>query len=117
MVKIVNTEGKTWHTDREKTLPLGMPALMMGFTDDGQWDPNLLADRDRRFGVDTKKIRQERHDIITHPVRAGANAWENGQPIQLQRVNGGGGHVRGTSDFRRRNRPATENFAKTSSAW
>ncbi|CAK8738618.1 hypothetical protein SODG_002221 [Sodalis praecaptivus] len=57
MAKIVNTYGKTWHTwhtDRNNTLPLSIPALMMGFTADGQVDPQLLADRDRRFGVDTK---------------------------------------------------------------
>jgi len=39
MSKIVNTYGKTWHTwhtDRDKTLPLGIPALMMGFTADGR---------------------------------------------------------------------------------
>lgn len=42
MSKIVNTYGKTWHTwhtDRDKTLPMGIPALMMGFTGDGQLDP------------------------------------------------------------------------------
>lgn len=36
MQKLVNTYGKTWHTDQDKKLPLGMPQLMMGFTADGQ---------------------------------------------------------------------------------
>ncbi|CAJ0993105.1 hypothetical protein NVIRENTERO_00849 [Sodalis praecaptivus] len=119
MAKIVNTYGKTWHTwhtDRNNTLPLSIPALMMGFTADGQVDPQLLADRDRRFGVDTKKIRQQRRAITAHPVQAGANAWVSGQTIPLQRVNGGGEAVQGTSDFRRRNRPATENCVNMSSA-
>lgn len=76
MSKIVNTYGKTWHTwhtDRDNTLPLGEPTLMMGFTADGQMNPALLTDRDRRFGVDTQKIRQSRDDIPAHPVAAGAD--------------------------------------------
>lgn len=77
MGKIVNTYGKTWHTwhtDRDKTLPLGEPALMMGFTADGQLDPALLADRDRRFDVQTSHIRASRADLVAHPVAAGADS-------------------------------------------
>lgn len=91
MSKIVNTYGKTWHTwhtDRDKTLPMGIPALMMGFTGDGQLDPALLADRDRRLGIDTQAIKRERQDLPEHPVVKGANAWEQGEVIQLQRVQG-----------------------------
>ncbi len=98
MNKIVNTYGKTWHTwhtDRDKTLPLGVPALMMGFTGEGQLDPALLADRDRRLGIDTQEIKRQRADIVAHPVAEGANAWQRGQVIQLQRVQGGGEHARG----------------------
>ncbi|MEB5836918.1 DUF1264 domain-containing protein [Pantoea dispersa] len=76
MSKIVNTYGKTWHTwhtDRDKTLPLGAPTLMMGFTADGQLNPALLADRDKRFDVDTATIRADRADIAAHPVAAGAD--------------------------------------------
>ncbi len=82
MSKIVNTYGKTWHTwhtDRDKTLPMGIPALMMGFTGDGQLDPALLADRDRRLGIDTQAIKRERQDLPEHPVVKGANAWEQGR--------------------------------------
>ncbi|EDW4892750.1 OBAP family protein [Salmonella enterica subsp. enterica serovar Typhimurium] len=98
MSKIVNTYGKTWHTwhtDRDKTLPMGIPALMMGFTGDGQLDPALLADRDRRLGIDTQAIKRERQDLPEHPVVKGANAWEQGEVIQLQRVQGSGEHGRG----------------------
>lgn len=98
MSKIVNTYGKTWHTwhtDRDKTLPMGIPALMMGFTGDGQLDPALLADRDRRLGIDTRAIKRERQDLPEHPVVKGANAWEQGEVIQLQRVQGSGEHRRG----------------------
>ncbi|EIW9757689.1 OBAP family protein [Salmonella enterica subsp. enterica serovar Montevideo] len=98
MSKIVNTYGKTWHTwhtDRDKTLPMGIPALMMGFTGDGQLDPALLADRDRRLGIDTQAIKRERQDLPEHPVIKGANAWEQGEVIQLQRAQGSGEHGRG----------------------
>ncbi|POP40902.1 DUF1264 domain-containing protein [Superficieibacter electus] len=89
MSKIVNTYGKTWHTwhtDRDKTLPLGIPALMMGFTDDGQLDPRLLADRDSRFNINSQAIRQSRQDIPAHPVADGADAWEKGTVVQLKRT-------------------------------
>ncbi|MBE5250897.1 OBAP family protein [Mixta sp. Marseille-Q2057] len=102
MKRIANTYGKTWHTwhtDRDKALPLGIPALMMGFTADGQLDPRLLADRDKRFDIETKTIRAERADIVTHPVVPGANAWEQGQVIQLKRVAGGGEHAHGETHF------------------
>ena len=99
---IVNTYGKTWHTwhtDRDKTLPLGIPALMMGFTADGQMDSRLLADRDRRFDVDSKAVRARRADIVAHPAAAGANAWQQGQVIQLKRTTGGGEHSHGQTRF------------------
>lgn len=102
MTRIVNTYGKTWHTwhtDRDKTLPIGIPALMMGFTQDGQMDPRLLADRDRRFDVDSKKIRAERADIVANPAAPGANAWEKGQVIQLKPTSGGGEHSHGQTNF------------------
>lgn len=102
MNKIVNTYGKTWHTwhtDRDKTLPLGIPALMMGFTAEGQLDPALLADRDRRLDINTQAIKREREDLIAHPVVKGANAWEQGDVIQLKRVSGSGEHARGDTGF------------------
>ena len=102
MADIVNTYGKTWHTwhtDRDKTLPFGIPALMMGFTADNQLDSRLLADRDRRFGTDTKHIRGSRSDLHSEPVDADADAWQKGQIIQLQRTSGGGEHVKGTTSF------------------
>ena len=102
MTKVANTYGKTWHTwhtDRDKTLPVGIPALMMGFTADGQLDNRLLADRDKRFDVDSKAIRQQRADIVTRPTVPGANAWQQGEVIQLQRVKGGGEHAQGETHF------------------
>ncbi|MGP3591651.1 OBAP family protein [Vagococcus sp. WN89Y] len=101
MSKVVNTYGKTWHTwhtERDNTLPMGTPALMMGFTADGQLDPRLLADRDRRLDVDTQAIREARKDLPARPVAPGADAWQQGEVIQLQRIRGSGEHGRGSTD-------------------
>lgn len=86
MEKLVSTYGKTfhtWHTDRELTLPLGHPMIMMGFTKDGQLNPKLLADRDKRFDVSTAKNRENRADIPTPAILPGANAWQQGEIRQL----------------------------------
>ncbi len=73
---------------------------MMGFTGEGQLDPKLLADRDRRFDVSTQAIKEERKDIVAHPVAKGADARQRGEEIQLKRVRGSGEHGRGdTSHF------------------
>jgi len=87
MEKLVSTYGKTWHTwhtdDAANTLPLGHPMLMMGFTADGQLRPELVADRDRRFGVSTQRKRESRADIPTPPKDPEADAWEKGPSPQL----------------------------------
>ncbi|HVS32089.1 MAG TPA: OBAP family protein [Thermoanaerobaculia bacterium] len=87
MEKLVSTYGKTWHTwhtdHAENTLPLGHPMLMMGFTADGQLRPQLLADRDKRFGIETAQKRARRADIPAPPVQVGADAWQSGQALQL----------------------------------
>ncbi len=86
MEKLVGTYGKTWHTwhtDLDKELPYGVPQLMMGFTADGQSDPAMVAARDERLGVDSHAKRERRADIVAPPVLPGANAWEQGNVIQL----------------------------------
>jgi hypothetical protein len=85
MKKIVRTYGKVWHTwdTQRHDLPMGIPALMMAFTDDGQLRPDLLEDRDRRFGVSTAARRHNREDIATPDRIPGANAWQNGEVVQL----------------------------------
>ncbi len=98
MEQVVSTYGKTWHTwhtDRDKELPYGIPALMMGFTADGQLDPALEKARDDRLGVDTQAIRRSRESILQPTVDPAANAWEKGEVIQLQRVRGAGEHRHG----------------------
>ncbi len=86
MTGLATTYGKTWHTwqvDRNPSFPMGIPQLMMGFTKDGQIDPRMLADRDRRFGVSTAEQKRNRADIAAPAPLPGANAWQGGQVMQL----------------------------------
>ncbi len=86
METLVTTYGKTWHTwqvDRFPQFPTGIPQLMMGFVNDRQVDPRMLADRDRRFGASTEALRNERGDIAWPAVVEGANAWQSGRTVQL----------------------------------
>jgi hypothetical protein len=95
MAKLANTYGKTWHTwhtDQDKRLPLGVPQLMMGFTADGQADPAMVEQRNRRMAIDTEKKRSERADIQVQPVLKGADAWQHGDAVQLADPTGRG-HV------------------------
>ncbi|HXR01495.1 MAG TPA: OBAP family protein [Pseudomonas sp.] len=93
MQKLVHTYGKTWHTwhtDLDKQLPLGVPQLMMGFTADGQADPTMVSERDRRFGVNSREEKENRRDIVVSPVQPGADAWKKGKVIQIQDPTGSG---------------------------
>ena len=86
MEKLVTTYGKTWHawhTDRGDRLPYGIPQLMMGFTQDGQANPELLQARDRRFETSTDTKQQDRRNIPTPTVQPGADAWQDGGTVQL----------------------------------
>lgn len=86
MENLVTTYGKTIHTwqiDRGDTLPLGAPQIMMGFTADGQANPQLVQDRDRRMDISTDGNRKNRESIPMPNVQPGANAWEQGQAMQL----------------------------------
>lgn len=88
---LVTTYGKTFHTwqyDRDD-FPYGVPQLMMGFTDDGQADQDLIDERDHRIGISTTQRRKSRAQIPTPEVAEGANTWESGQTLQtrLQHMN------------------------------
>jgi len=86
MEKLVHTYGKTWHTwhtDLDKRLPLGVPQLMMGFTADGQADPRMVAERDKRLGIDSTEKKSSRADIASPPIAPGADAWRQGKVIQI----------------------------------
>ena len=86
MKKLVSTYGKTWHTwhtDMHKQLPLGVPQLMMGFTTDGQADPDMIAARDKRFGIDSPKKKADRASIPAPAIDPAANGGMHGKIIQM----------------------------------
>lgn len=91
MKQLISTYGKTWHTwhtDRQKTLPIGIPHAMMGFTKDGQLHSELVSERDKRFEISSEKKRHSRADIAEPAAVAGADAWEQGaaQAVILSRT-------------------------------
>jgi len=86
MKRLATTYGKTWHTwhtDQDKSLPMGVPQLMMGFTADGQADPAMVEQRNRRLGIDTTQTRKQRADIDIPAPDTGADSWQKGVVIQL----------------------------------
>jgi len=86
MEKLVSTYGKTihtWHTDQNRALPMGAPMLMMGFTKDGQLQPDLITARDKRFNTSMNKEKENRKDISAPKVNPEANAWERGEIRQF----------------------------------
>ena len=86
MKKLVGTYGKTfhtWHTDLRKELPIGVPQVMMGFTADGQANAEMVAARDKRFGVDSAEKKRNRADIPAPAIAEGADGWQKGKPVQI----------------------------------
>lgn len=64
----MNSYGKTWHTwmtdpADPAAMPLGDARLAWSFNRDGEARPDLIAERDRRLGVDTAAKRAERADL------------------------------------------------------
>lgn len=67
----MNSYGKTWHvwstgfyeSGAGDTLPLGDPMLAWSFNRDGEAQPGLVEDRDRKMNLDSTKIRKERADL------------------------------------------------------
>jgi hypothetical protein len=62
MKVVIKTWGKAWHTwpDPKTAVPVGEPLLIWSLMADGQVNPQLLAQRDKEFKVDTAKIREAR---------------------------------------------------------
>ena len=68
-----------WQTDRGDKLPLGTPNLMTSFTSDDQLPTEQLADRDRRFGVDSSKKKASRAYIQEPELHEDADwTWKGG---------------------------------------
>lgn len=65
-------------------MPLGIPQLMMAFTQDGQLKPELLRQRDRKLNVSTQAKAQARQDIPAPQILPGADAWQGGETLQLE---------------------------------
>jgi hypothetical protein len=84
--RLVRTYAKAWRLwpDGDSGVPTGVPQLMMGFTNDGQLDPVLLAERDRELGVASAEKRRQRADIPEAPPAPGADAWRQGRIAQVQ---------------------------------
>ncbi|MBP2372066.1 hypothetical protein JOF36_007839 [Pseudonocardia parietis] len=81
---LVTTYGKmfhAWQYDRDD-FPYGIPQLMMGLTEDGQANEDLIQERDRRLGVSTPHKRDGRADIPVPEVAPEANPWESGRTVQ-----------------------------------
>jgi len=95
MENLVGTYGKTWHTwhtEQGQALPYGVPQLMMGFTADGQVDPQLVRERDRRMGVDSEAKKKARAGIEAPAVDPGADAWQKGRVWQIKDPTGAHTH-------------------------
>jgi hypothetical protein len=67
----MNSYGKTWHvwhtrhgTSPGDPLPLGEPELAWSFGREGEADPALVAERDRRMGISTEEKRRERQELV-----------------------------------------------------
>ncbi len=76
MKKKINSYGKTWHTWMtggshmpEDKLPIGEAMLAWSINHDGEVNPTLLKDRDRKMDVNTEKRREDRIDLrkYAHP--------------------------------------------------
>ncbi|WVV47124.1 DUF1264 domain-containing protein [Pseudomonas sp. NA13] len=95
MENLVSTYGKTWHTwhtEQGNALPYGVPQLMMGFTADGQVDPQLVRERDGRMGVDSEAKKRARAGIQAPVIDPGADAWQKGQVWQIKDPTGHHAH-------------------------
>jgi len=84
MEEVVVLYGKVyhlWQTDRGDEVPLGQPQLMMSFTEAGQFDfEKVVGDRDRRFGVDSKKKAEQRAYIKEPAIHPDADSvWKKGK--------------------------------------
>lgn len=63
---LVSTWGKTWHTwpDPQSELPLGYPRLMWSAVKPGQVPSELIHERDKRWGIDTQQLKEERQRYL-----------------------------------------------------
>ena len=67
----MNSYGKTWHTWHTRngtqpgdTMPVGPAMLAWSFSRDGEVQPELVAERDRRMDISTAQRRADRADLV-----------------------------------------------------
>ena len=91
MEVLVGSYGKTvhsWRFDAQNlSVPIGIPELVMGYTEDNQITPEFVTQRDKLFGVNTTEIRESRVNITAPEVLPGADSWKRGFILQYGLVN------------------------------
>ncbi|KAL1630540.1 hypothetical protein SLS56_004814 [Neofusicoccum ribis] len=95
---LVNSYGKTFHTwrydQKNSTLPLGIPEMVNGYTQDGQLTQAFVDERDAYFGINSSAIREHRASaaagIVAPPVQQGADVWKEGIVLTLELKNSTG---------------------------
>jgi hypothetical protein len=86
--KMAKTYGKfwnTWQTDKF-SLPLGLPALMTSPQEQAQVPAELVAARDKRYGMSTEEVEKNRQDFTPpeggiHPL---SDHWKTGKGYALE---------------------------------
>ncbi|HZH43061.1 MAG TPA: OBAP family protein [Lysobacter sp.] len=92
----INSYGKTWHTWLTRhdehvgtPLPLGPARLAWSFNREGELDPSMLAERDRRFRMDSAERARARADLrsLARP-QAGVDALHGRFPRPTRPIPG-----------------------------
>jgi hypothetical protein len=63
---------------------LGVPQLMMGFTQPGQAKAALVGGIEKEVSYSVEERMKARQDIAAAPVLPGANSWEQGNVYQIK---------------------------------
>jgi len=87
MNQFANTYGKSfhfWHIDKGDQLPLGIPQLMMTFTEDDQINPELIKQRDEELRTSTNELKKSRITILPPIIDRNADCWKRGKKVQLK---------------------------------
>jgi Protein of unknown function (DUF1264) len=69
--------------DRGDRLPLGIPQLMMPFTNDGQLDPEIAAEREKLYPVSVAAKKAARADIPDAKIDPRADGWQKEPAVQF----------------------------------
>lgn len=90
---LVSTYGKTVHTwrydEKNNSLPLGIPELVNGYTQNGQLTAAAVDARDEYFNVSSEVCKESRAaaGIKSQKVIDGADIWEKGIILTLELKN------------------------------